>query len=126
MKTESGIPKPPMTGAELIVAERERQMSEEGFDAEHDDDAYHRGGELALAAACYAAPVPIYTEDDSPGRFIFTDAWPHTWEHRWDKRRRGNWDLLPNRELPVHEQIRNLVKAGALIAAEIDRLQRMK
>ncbi len=41
-----------MTGAEMIAAERERQVSEEGWTAEHDDE--HIMGELAAGAACYA------------------------------------------------------------------------
>jgi hypothetical protein len=72
------------TGVELIAQERERQVTEEGWSAEHDDG--HVRAELAWAAVCYAAPANI----------------------------------------PNAERIRMLVKAGALIAAEIDRLLRLK
>ena len=68
-------------------------------------------GELALAGACYAVlgsaqsshklEVPASQMDTPP-------QWP--WEKNWWK--------------PSDDKIRNLVKAGALIAAEIDRLQR--
>ncbi|MCM0757438.1 hypothetical protein M7775_02505, partial [Sporomusa sphaeroides DSM 2875] len=42
------------SGIELIAAERQRQISQEGWTPEHDDQ--HANGELALAAACYAIP----------------------------------------------------------------------
>ncbi len=41
------------TGVELIAAERQRQMTAEGWTHEHDDE--HDDGSLATAAACYAA-----------------------------------------------------------------------
>lgn len=87
---------------ELISEERDRQISQEGWTAEHDDE--HNHGELAKAAACYAVyhtDAKVVEGDE--------DAWP--WSKEWDKRKDPN-------------DIRNLVKAGALIAAEIDRIQR--
>ena len=42
------------TGIELIQEERTRQVQEEGWTPEHDEE--HGDGELALAAACYAIP----------------------------------------------------------------------
>jgi hypothetical protein len=86
-----------MSGAELIAAERQRQIDAEGWDAAHDDQ--HRRGELAAAARCYA---------EQPISWDMPEEWP--WDSDWWK--------------PSHELTRNLVKAGALIAAEIDRLQR--
>ncbi len=92
------------TGAELIAAERRRQVDVEGWTPEHDVEHYE--DDLALAAACYALPpLPVgrgYGEDRPP--FM----WP--WSARW-------WKPTP------HDRVRELVKAGALIAAEIDRLQ---
>ncbi len=44
------------TGIELIAQERQRQVSEEGWTAEHDDG--HTDQELARAASCYANPWP--------------------------------------------------------------------
>jgi len=84
-----------MTGVELITEERNRQINEEGWSAEH--DAGHDNKEIANAALTYL------------GEYcgVETDVWP--WESSWWK---------PGAD------IRNLVKAGALIAAEIDRLQR--
>lgn len=92
----------------LIVRERKRQVEEEGWSAAHDDR--HRGGELAWAAIAYAAPAPVTR--DGPG--VSYDPWP--WSEEWDKR--------PGTDANRGERIRALVKAGALIAAEIDRLDR--
>lgn len=93
------------TGIEIIAEERARQISPEGYTSDHDDG--HQSGELGNAASCYltaayyqahgAAPLPM-----PPA------AWP--WAFRFWK--------------PSADHIRNLAKAGALIAAEIDRLQR--
>ena len=93
-----------MTGAELIAHERERQMlpassGGEGNTKEHDDA--HTGGEMAIAAACYILR--------GMHKKMVPSMWP--WEAAWWK---------------PSDPIRNLVKAGALIAAEIDRLQRLQ
>jgi len=111
-------------GIELIAEERRRQIEKEGFDSEHDEQ--HEGSELALAAICYAAPEPIYIlEVVNPDyAFIFVDPWPEDWDPEWDKRlRTPGGRLCPNIKLSLKKRIRNLVKSGALIAAEIDRLQ---
>ncbi len=123
------------SGIKLIAKERKRQITIEGFDNAHDDDADHGDGEMADVAACYAATNEVfYIERDSVGgrgnSFCFHSLWPANWDARWDKRQRyANGDLAfikPARGLTKKERIRNLTKAGALIAAEIDRLQRMK
>lgn len=95
-----------MTGIELIAAERQRQIHEEGHAAADDDD--YAAGELADAAACYAMQ-PLVREPDGR-KCRKPKLWP--WDAKW-------WKPTPNNRL------RELVKAGALIAAEIDRLQRM-
>jgi hypothetical protein len=87
-------------GVALIAAERARQEVAEGWSAQHDDQ--HETGELLAAAARYLDAGSDY---DLGGRL---PDWP--WEPHWFK---SSDDL-----------IRNLVKAGALIAAEIDRQQR--
>lgn len=102
------------SGAELIAEERQRQVEEKGWTAEHDDE--HDCGELALAAVCYATPELLYREDRRPTAILFVDPWP--WDPRWDDRKY-------NEKLPTQRRIRQLTKAGALIAAEIDRLQRL-
>jgi hypothetical protein len=111
------------TGIELITEERKRQIEVEGWTPEHDDE--HTDRSLVRAAICFASPVRIYEETDCN----FTDPWPEFWADRWDKRQdldeRGEGDPLPD---PVtfsdEKRVDLLTKAGALIAAEIDRIQR--
>ena len=102
-------------GIQLIAAERKRQIAKEGWSAKHDDG--HKGGELADAAATYAM-TPLtrnYARNATPGCGHETyvsrrdEIWP--WDEKWWKPSRRN-------------RVLELVKAGALIAAEIDRLQR--
>lgn len=93
-----------MYGIEMIAEERRRQIEEEGWTAEHDEQ--HADGELAWAAVCYAAPRDVYKHEEFNGVHSFRDPWP--WRY-WDKREK-------------HDRIRQLVIAGALIAAELDRL----
>lgn len=90
------------TGVAMIAAERKRQLEKEGWSEMHDDD--HVLGEMAITAACYAANGTAAEVTVNGG-----DAFP--WGSCHDKRRK-------------HGRIRQLVIAGALIAAEIDRLQR--
>ena len=63
----------PVSGVELIAAERARQIAVEGWAPEHDDT--HTSGQMARAAGCYADPVTeFFDPDDIPVR------WP--W-HKW-------------------------------------------
>lgn len=95
------------TGAQLIADERKRQVKQEGWTAEHDDS--HDQQELAAAATMYASPYPIKAKSLITGRYE-ADVWP------WDE---------DSYKPSAGDRIRELVKAGALIAAEIDRLQRL-
>lgn len=88
-------------GAALIAAERLRQIEQEGYTAEHDDG---HPDEMAMAAIGYIEASTL------------TDAAYLPRPNHWP------WD--PESWKPSPDPIRNLVKAGALIAAEIDRLQR--
>jgi len=103
-----------------ISMERQRQIENLEWTAEHDDE--HDGGELAMAAACYASSAAcqrIYVRKDYSGGFSFDDPFPWPGD---DARPYDNKDALQD---PTDEQaIRLLEKAGALIAAEIDRLLR--
>lgn len=110
----------PVTGVDLIADERARQMSAEGWSPEHDDG--HDGGELAMAAACYAAPDRLYVEERHANSVGFIDPWP--WDETDDKRPRNGNMLVHNWTASPQARIRQLAKAGALIAAEIDRLIR--
>lgn len=111
-----------MTGAELIASERLRQINIEGWSDTHDDG--HDCGELALAAACYATPILIYKRGEYANQVCFADPWP--WDEAWDKRPADGNVLMDNKILCVSDRIRQLAKAGALIAAEIDRLLRFQ
>lgn len=90
-----------MTGIERIAAERRRQIEEEGWTPEH--DAQHDGGELNQAAAYYCCRSISL---DLAAIYMF----PPEWNPRWAKR--------AGSPAPTD---RDLIKAGALIAAELDR-----
>lgn len=98
-----------MTGIERIAAERKRQIEEEGWTEAHDDE--HIVEELALAGACYALPEYIRNYSIWEDRLLEL-LWPWPFSTGW-------WKPSPE------NRIRELEKAGALIAAEIDRLQRL-
>lgn len=112
------------SGAELIAAERQRQLDAEGWTPEHDDR--HAKGELAWAATCYAAPeavvrVHVQQDRDGVGGGV---GWAEPWPSEWvENANRGEPGVVSWRR-PKVDRITELVKAGALIAAEIDRLQR--
>lgn len=84
-----------------VLAERRRQIEAEGWTPEH-DDGYKRD-ELACAAACYCMSSVGVLFDH------FEDMWP--WDVNWFKRA---------------DPRRDLVKAAALILAEIERLDRAR
>ena len=97
------LPPPPCVptgedGPALIAAERKRQVEVEKWDEGHDNE--HEEFELTKAAISYACHV---CDTELPHLI-----WP--WHVEWWK--------------PSKDPVRNLVKAGALLAAEIDRLQR--
>ena len=109
------------TGIERIAAERQRQVTEEGWTPDHDD--HHDRDSMAKAAACYAAPVEVFALTQlRDGGVRATSIWP--WETKWDKRVRPSNSGFLGADLDA--RIRDLEKAGALCAAEIDRLQRLK
>lgn len=112
---QSAAPVAPASGGvEAIAAERRRQIEAEGWTTEHDDT--HTRGEMAAAAGVYA----LAAASQNDYRFVLIgspvndclagamELWP--WEKSWFK--------------PTDRR-RDLVKAGALIAAEIDRLDRI-
>lgn len=99
----------PITGVDLIAEERIRQMTLEGWTPQHDDQ--HWEGTMTAAACCYATLA--WRQVDGTIRISVDgmpppSGWP--WEAEWWK--------------PNDDPVRNLAKAGALIAAELDRLQR--
>lgn len=95
------VTSPPKTLTDVardVIAERQRQVSTEGWSASHDDK--HTSHELARAAACYAYQTPRLMLD---GKRL----WP--WDDSW-------WKDSGYRSC--------LIKSGALILAEIERLDR--
>lgn len=96
---EAVRPQPPSRGAALIAAERARQIEVEGWTPEH--DAGHRDGALGWAAEAYLH----HANCDRPD---------------WDPAP-GEWPWAESDWKPT-TLVRNFVKAGALIAAELDRL----
>lgn len=89
-----------MNGAQLIAAERQRQIEQEGWTPEHDD--MHTHATLARVAAELAVDGTDARVEDPHHD---SDPWGLVTKHRTNRRRQ-------------------LAIAGALIAAEIDRLQR--
>lgn len=86
-----------------VLSERERQVSQEGWTPEHDDE--HEAGDLCLAGACYAMHTTMMFEGNQQS--AVPSPWP--FEASWWK--------------PKDER-RNLVRAAALILAEIERIDR--
>ena len=94
-----------MAQMQLMQAQTEKTKAE-GWTAEH--DSQHKNGELANAAVCYAMTPDLEN--------LMCNTWDNNFiievfpfEMSWLKRTPNN-------------RVRDLVKAGALIAAEIDRL----
>lgn len=83
-----------------VIAERQRQRSVEGWTSEHDDG--YSNGELAMAAICYINETG--TVNRNGGK-----PWGWPWDASW-------WKPDARR--------RNLVKACALVLAEIERIDR--
>lgn len=93
------------------IAERFRQIEQEGWSIDHDDQ--HEPGELASAGACYAfnpsrrsAPFPSFPPASQPEVPL---GWP--WSKAW-------WKPTDDR--------RDLVKAFALIIAEGEKFDRAR
>jgi len=96
------------TGIERIAAERRRQVEDEGFTADHDDN--HVRGELAGAASAYAMAASAMLAIQSPFAVIASPPPFFLFE--------------PEMWKPSDDPVRDLERAGALIAAEIDRILR--
>ena len=103
-------------GVDLIASERHRQIAK-GYTL--GIDACLPDGSLAMAAICYAMDEQLFMKTEQPGGVLYSDPWP--WDPKFDHRVKSDGAFVYN--LPLQERIKRLVKAGALIAAEIDSLQ---
>lgn len=94
-----------------VIIERRRHVSEEDFTFEHDD--MHRNGEIAAAAGYYALwasrrpDYSVFNYGMKGDPKVEPRCWP--WDLRW-------WKPKTPRE--------DLVRAGALVIAEIERIDR--
>ncbi|SBW13577.1 hypothetical protein BR10RB9215_C10385 [Brucella sp. 10RB9215] len=92
-----------------VLAEHRRQTDAEGFAPEHDDS--HSRGEMLTAAWCYMqrhADKDMFGDNYDINKLPPPARWPWSWL----------WWKPTNRH-------RDLVKAAALILAEIERLDRL-
>jgi hypothetical protein len=97
----------PYSGVRLILVERDYQYDELHYTDSHDDK--HTRGELVQAAKLYISEYQDLVDGLEPQQEA-----PLTWP--WDE---DTWH-------PTDNKLKLLVKAGALIAAEIDRIERKK
>lgn len=84
-----------------VARERQRQVVVYGYNAKHDDR--YRAGELIMAAGAYTLFSQSYPEAGSPP---------------------GGWPWSPYYWTPGPNKRRDLVKAAALLIAEIERIDR--
>lgn len=98
--------KAPCEAMHMFLIERARQIQAEGCKPEHDDGYIH--GELARAAAAYALPEEAR---DRYNAARLPSVWP------WGS---ASWKPSPD------DRLREIVKAGALLLAEAERLIRAK
>lgn len=89
-----------------VIAERERQQAVEGWSPEHDDA--HGLGIMAFAGAAYALHAAMHDCEEREAMQVKPPIeWP--WEEAWWKPKDRRTDL---------------VRAAALLVAEIERLDR--
>lgn len=99
------------SGIEIIEEERNRHFKVGGYTPEQYVEFADES--MAYAAACYAIPANSRNVYAGPGGIsnILRILWPKSWSSVW-------WEPSPE------NRIKELAKAGALIAAEIDRLNK--
>lgn len=105
------VPALQSAGAQRIADERTRQLYIEGWDVAHDRG--HDPNVLALAGMCYASMATAVDDvrDMLRTQMPYGGIWP--WEPEWWK---------PGKDNTEPSRIRELEIAGALFAAEIDRM----
>ena len=118
MSDQYALPAESLDGIALIGKERLRQIGKLGYTFDHDDK--HFNGDLAAAALCYLGTAYL---NSARSYDLLRLRWPSvaSWGHPIDI-----VDPADSRQKQTAERIRRLTVAGALIAAEIDRLARLK
>lgn len=101
-------------GIELVAAERKRQIEVEGWDKAHDEN--HTDFCLSVAGASYALDVAAKHGEITS---LAKDFWSRCSDRIWP------FDLEWFKPTPK-DPVRQLVKAAALIIADIDRIQAKK
>lgn len=96
-----------ITALEMIMQERERQQVEERYSLVHDDE--HGEGQLALLAAAYA----LSSRKDLPSGKYGGD-----YEEVMGELEAYDWEFKPK------GAVEDLVRAGALVLAELERVIR--
>lgn len=106
MKEQKTIP---VVGTKLIEQYREEQISKHNWSVQHDIDV-NKDGQFVQAAVSYLSATNQVQVKTATGPITVRplDIWPSNWSTNWFK--------------AGDDKIKNLSKAGALIAAEIDRL----
>ena len=94
-----------------VLAERTRQVMVKRWTPSHDDT--HDAGELAAAGSCYALSAAVILNPYTQGDGVEESTPPYAWPWRAE-----DWKI--NRADPR----RALVKAAALLIAEIERVDR--
>lgn len=101
-----------MTGIELIAEERQRQIDVEGYTAQHDSN--HKVSEFIYAAIAYAESAKVSANSEGLG---LSDL--EIGRRKAEMGRFFPWGADSFKPTTCR---RDLIKAGALIAAAIDRL----
>lgn len=116
-----------MSIIEEIAAERTRQIEVEGWTPDHDDS--HPGGQIGQAAACYAASESV-SFTDNYGRALLPDGTPRPFTRL---ELRQSWSYSPALRWPwdyrwfkIKGRRSNLIRAAALLVAEIERIDRLE
>lgn len=97
---------------QIVLAERHRQVTKENWTEQHDDT--HTNGCLAVAAASYALSAASTTQVSESTKLSYVEQ----------ARRMFPFDIEDWWKPTPDSPIRDLVKAGALILSEIERMLR--
>lgn len=97
-----------LNGVQRIEKERQRQIEREGFDASNDKKSSPADFMKAAVSYINSAYISLNGSSLEKRKESMQECWPETWDKDFCK--------------PSEDIKRDLVKAGALIAAAIDRI----